>query len=93
MTKLFLVCALCLPQAHFTRPAIVSYQTAKSEEEQLKDWLRKNNPDAEVFITPKGQADKLKEYGFEKVPFTWKGNEIWIQRKPKSDQKRLQECA
>lgn len=90
IAEAFLVCALSLPSPSFTRPAIVSYQAAKSEEERLKDFIHKNDPDAEVFITPKGQEGKLKEHGFERLPFTWRGNEIWIQRKPRSDQKLLE---
>jgi hypothetical protein len=79
---LFLTCALALPSANSTQPAIVSYQAAKSEQERLTDWLRKNNPGAEVFIHPEPQEEKLKEYGWERVPFTWRGNKIWIKRKP-----------
>jgi hypothetical protein len=94
---LFLSCALSLPSASFTRPAIVSWQAVKSEADQLNDferWFKKNNPDIEdVYITPKGQEDKLKEYGYERAPWVWKGVdrdlEIWIQRKPKSDQKLI----
>ena len=81
----FLTCALALPGVHFTRPTITPYHASKNEEEQLKDWLRKNNPDADIFITPKGQADKLKEHGWERVPFNWDGKEVWIQRKPRKD--------
>lgn len=78
---------MSLPAANFTHPAIISYHAAKSEQERLEDFLHKNNPGADVFITPRGQADKLREYGWERVPFTWRKNEIWIQRKPKSDKK------
>lgn len=94
MLKLFLVCALSLPASHFTRPVIVSYHMANgNEEERLRRWLRKNNPDAEIFIHDNPQEDLLKEHGFEKVPFTWRGKQIWIRRKEKSDQHKLQEAA
>lgn len=93
MIAIFLICAMSLPAASFTRPAIVSYHAAKSEQERLEDFLRKDNPKADVFITPKGQSKKLKEYGWERVPFTWRGNEIWIQRKPVSDQRKMLESA
>lgn len=86
MIEAFLICALSLPAKHHTRPAIVAWQMS-SEESQLRDWLHKNNPDAEIFIHPKPKRDILKEHGYEKVPFTWRGNEIWIQRKPKPGQK------
>lgn len=89
----FLVCALALPAASFTRPAILSWFAAKSEEDRLKEWLKKPGGIEDVFITPKGAADRLREYGWERVPFTWKNKEIWVQRKPKSDQHRLQESA
>lgn len=88
MVALFLTGVLALPLIGFRHPALVSAQAVKTEEQTLKDWLRKNNPEADVFITPHGQHDKLKEYGWERVPFNWRGQEIWIQRKPKSDQKR-----
>jgi hypothetical protein len=87
----FLICALALPAANYTQPPIVSWQAAKSEEDRLKDWLKKNHDVEDVFITPRGQSDKLKEYGWERVPFKWKDLEIWIQRKPRSDRKQLQE--
>lgn len=81
---------LSLPASHFTRPAIIPYQAAKSEEEQLTDWLRKNNPDAEVFIHEKPQERKLKEHGWERFPATWNGKQIWIKRKPIYDRKMQQ---
>lgn len=70
--------ALSAPAFNFTRPPLM----ASSEREQLIDWLRKNNPEADVFISPKVDEGKLKEQGWERVPFRWKDNEIWIQRKP-----------
>ncbi len=93
IAEAFLTCALALPAANHTRPAISYSSAMKDEVEKLKDFIHKNNPDAEIFITPHGQRDKLHEYGWERVPFNWRGNEIWIQRKPKSDQKRMEESA
>lgn len=90
MNALFLICALSMPAASFTRPAIVSWFAAKSEEDRLRDFIHRNDPDAEIFITPKGDAKTLWEYGYERVPFTWRDKEIWIQRKPKHDQKCLE---
>lgn len=87
IAEAFLICALSVPATNFTRPAIISWIFMKSEEEQLTDWLKKHNEIDDVFITPRGQQDKLKEYGWERVPFTIHDKEIWIQRKPKSDQK------
>lgn len=86
MKEIFLICCLALPCSNFTRPAIVSYQAAKSEQERLEDWLKKNGAE-EVFIHPNPQVDKLKEHNWERVPFTWRGNQIWVKRKPKSDQR------
>jgi len=89
IAELFLVGALSLPSTHHFWPAIGSHQMAGGGEvERLKEWIRKNNPDAEVFIHPNPQEEKLKENGWERVPFTWRGNKIWIQRKPVSDQKK-----
>lgn len=93
IAEVFLVCALALPAASHTRPPIISYHATKSEQERLENWIRKNNPDAEVFIHPEPQAERLKKHGWEKVPFTWRGNEIWIQRKPKSDRKMMETAA
>lgn len=79
--------ALAPPSPNFTRPPIVSYHMARSEEEQLVDWLKKNNPGVEVFIHPTPQEGKLKEWGWERFPATYKGKQIWIKRPPKSDHK------
>lgn len=85
----FLLCALALPPSNFTRPPVVSHYAAKSEEQKLRDFIERNAPGAEVFIHPNPQRDRLKEYGWERVPFTWRGNDIWIKRKPASDDKKL----
>jgi hypothetical protein len=68
---------------------MVSYHAAQSEEDDLKDFIKRHNPDAEVFIHENPQEDKLKNHGWERVPFNWRGKQIWIQRKPKSDKKAL----
>lgn len=83
----FLICALSLPAVNFTHPALISYHLVNKEEEQLKDWLKKHHDIEEVFITPKGQANTLKENGWEQMPFSINDKEIWIQRRPKSDKK------
>lgn len=83
----FLLCALAIPSSNFTRPTIVSYHAAKNEEDQVKDFIRDKDPYANVLITPKADPDRMKKEGWERVPFRWKDNEIWIQRKPRSDQK------
>jgi len=81
-----LICALSLPASHFTRPTIGPWQLMKDEIERLKDFIHRNDPDAEIFIHPEPQEEKLKEDGWERVPFTWKGNKIWIKRQPKKNQ-------
>ena len=95
ISELFLTCALSLPSANATRPAIVSWHAARNEEDQLIDWMKKHNEIDDAFITPEGQENKLKEHGWERVPFTINGKQVWIQRKPKSDahQKRVQTSA
>lgn len=100
IAEIFLTCALASPAVNFTHPPIEKpifavQDQVKKEIQDLTDFIRKHNPDAEVFITPKGDAERLKEYGWEKVPFTWRDQEIWIQRKPKSDQykREIQEGA
>lgn len=84
----FLICALSLPASHFTHPPVVPWHM-DSDEDKLKEWLRKNNPDAEVFIHPNPQEGKLKEDGWERVPIVYRGKQIWIKRKPQSDKKLL----
>lgn len=91
--EIFLTCALSLPTVHHSRPAIVSYQMAKSEEDRLIDWLRINNPDAEVFIHHEPQEDRLKNDHWERVPFSWNGKQIWIKRKPRTDYKQRVETS
>lgn len=90
IAEAFLVCAMSLPAKHHTRPVMVA--SKRDEIQDLKDFIRRGDPGAEVFITPKGQPEKLHDYGWEKVPFNWNGQEIWIQRKPKSD-KRMETSA
>lgn len=80
-----MVCALSLPSTHHSWPGIVPYQMIKSEVDRLKEFIHKTDPEAEIFITPQGQEGRLKEYGWERVPWTWRGNQIWIQRKPATD--------
>lgn len=93
MIELFLICALSLPSVNFTHPTLISYHLVDREEEQLKDWLRKHQEIDDVFITPKGQADKLKEHGWEQLPFSINDKEVWIQRRPKSDKKTIRSSA
>jgi hypothetical protein len=69
-----LLCVLALWSPFFTEDGV--------ERKKLIDWLRKSNPDAEVFIHPAPQEGKLKEAGWERVPFTWRGEKIWIRRGP-----------
>ena len=87
MNPLFLMAALAAQPLGATGYQITPHMAANIFEErrQLEEWLRKNNPDAEIFIHPDPQVDKLEEAGFERVPFTWRGNKIWIRRKPHSD--------
>lgn len=93
IAECFLVAALALPASYFTRPPIVSWSMAKSEEDRLRDWIRKHNEVEEIFIHPEPQEEVLHKNGWEKVPFTWRGNKIWIKRKPKSDQKHFERSA
>lgn len=90
IAEIFLTMALALPAEHFTQPTVVRWSMARSEEEKLTEWLRKNNPDAEVFINERPQEDELKQNGWERVPINWRGKQIWIKRKPATD-KRLME--
>lgn len=78
IAEAFLVCTLSLPSPWFTHPPIM----AKSEEEKLVDFIRKNAPDAEVFFHPNPDEERLKRDHWERVPFTHNGNKIWIKRKP-----------
>jgi hypothetical protein len=84
----FLTCAMSLPALNYTRPAIVSYHAARNEEDKLRDWIQKNNPDSDVFIHENPQEGKLKEYGWERFPATYKGKQIWIRRSPVSDKRQ-----
>lgn len=73
----FLIIAMAIGDGPFSRH--------DRERRRLEKFLRRNDPDAEIFFTEKGQEEKLKEYGWERVPFTWRGLEIWILRKHKPD--------
>lgn len=85
--EVFLVCALAVPSTYHSRPWFAS----QDEKSKIVDWIRKWNPGSDVFIHPQPQEDKLKEDGWERFPATWKGEKIWIKRKPKSD--RFLRCA
>lgn len=85
--ELFLICAMSLPSPNFIHPALVSYHAARSEEDLLRDNLRKHPEIEDVFITPEGTENVLRKHGWSKAPFSINGKEVWIQRKPKSDQK------
>jgi hypothetical protein len=83
----FLICALALPSANFNRPSIVSWHAVRNEEDALRDGLRKHPEIDDVFITPEGTEDTLRDHGWSKAPFSINGKQVWIHRKPKSDQK------
>lgn len=88
LRETFLFCAMSLPATNFTRPPIASYHAMKTEEEQLRDlenWIKKNNPGAEVFIHENPQVERLKQDGWERTPINFKDKQIWIKRKPESD--------
>lgn len=88
ISELFLICAMNLPPMAWNGPPRVkAIQMMDREEQRLRDWIHKNNPDADIFIYPNPQEETLKENGYERVPFTWRGNQIWIKRKPQSDKK------
>lgn len=90
----FLICALAVPATHHTRPRIIPWMMSEeSEKKRIEDFIKKNNPDAEVFIHPEPQEELLKNHGWERVPFTWRGNKIWIKREPKRDQKHRRAIA
>ncbi len=74
-----------------TRSGILSYQAMSSEEKDIRDFIKKHYPGAEIFIHKKPQREILKEHGWERLPFNWKDSEIWIQRKPKDDGKKTRE--
>lgn len=82
LPEAFLIAALSLPSAHFTKPPILSWRMEKSEQDKLIDWIKKNAPGAEVFIHPNPQDEVFEQNHWERVPFTWRGNKIWIKRKP-----------
>jgi len=85
MIEAILICAMSMPSPFFTMPQAAGHYVMHSEEDDIKAFIRKHHPEAEIFITPKGQTDKLREYGWERLPFMWRNMEIWIQRKPRSD--------
>lgn len=94
MKTFFLICALALPSPQFTwprvvsyheAPAVVPYQMERSEEDRLRDNLKKHPDILDVFITPEGTEDVLHDHGWSKAPFSINGKQVWIQRKPKSD--------
>jgi len=47
----FLCVALSLPSTHHTRPAVVSWQAVRNEEDKLRDELLKHGDIEDVFIS------------------------------------------
>lgn len=79
--EIFIICALALPSPHFTHAPMVAEQRNKDEIDKLHDFIHKIAPGAEITITPPDQ--EMPEW--ERLPFTWRGLWIWIQRRPVSD--------
>lgn len=87
IAELFLVCALATPAANFPRVHMVEHNYIHDELEQLQEWIRQNNPGAEIHIV-QGDGDSaiLKKNGWERLPFSWRGCQVWIRRKPYTDE-------
>ncbi len=78
---LFLSCALALSPVSFDGESKVD--TIK----RLRDYIQEHYPGAEMVIIPSEQPPP--SVGWEQVPLTWGGMEIWIKREPVSDKRRL----
>lgn len=86
ISPLFLSCALASPVVNFTRAEMTDYNYIHDEIEQLKEWVRKRHPGAEVHIVNGDAPESLmKISGWEKLPFRWRDCQIWIRRKPSND--------
>jgi hypothetical protein len=71
MKSLFLICALALPAASFT-----TNNDWKKEYDMLITFIRERVPDAQIYIG----EDRKPGIEWEKVPFTWRENYIYIKR-------------
>lgn len=92
MMELFLVMTMALPSPHFTHPPLQCASAIDYERAKLEKFIRKNNPDAEVFIHRTPPEELLRKNGWERVPILWRNNQIWIRRKEISD-KKIKESA
>jgi hypothetical protein len=92
MNDLFLIMAMSLPSPHFTHPPLQCATAIDYERAKLEKFIHSYAPEAEVFIHENPQVDKLIDAGFERVPFTHRGAQIWIRRKEVSD-KRIKASA
>lgn len=85
MNELLLICALAVPSPHFTHPPLNNATAVDYERAKIEKFIHRYAPEAEIFIHERPQEDKLIEHGWERVPFTHRGAQIWIRRKEQSD--------
>ena len=87
MNALFLICALSLPATHY-HLEITDDDRARIEEiRKIREFINKVHPGAGIVIVPPGSQDDelLRDSGLERLPFTYRGDQIYIRRKPVSD--------
>ena len=73
-----LACALALPPGNFHFPIMADSFDIEAELKQIKAFIEKNSPGAEIIITV--YDTDLREEGLERLPFKWRGMNVWIKR-------------
>lgn len=67
---------LALPTVYFKDPQNIDAWISQYHE--LKKFIHKIHPGAEILITRKGEPPK--DLGWEQLPFTWNNMSVWIRR-------------
>lgn len=65
------------PAVNFRQVELAQANQAAEELRQLREFIRRNVPGAEIVITPPGQDMRPP---WERLPFTWRDMLIWIKR-------------
>lgn len=95
--ELFLICALSAQpagaQGYQINPGVeiqvIRTINGHTDEEDIKKKIRRNGEIEDIYIHENPQADKMREHGWERLPFTWDNKQIWIKRTPKSDARKM----
>lgn len=82
ISEAFCSMALALPLTHFHLGGTPAHHHIIDEVVKIRDFIQKRAPGAKIWIGPEPKEPNA---GWERWPFTWRDQTIWIKRKPVSD--------